>query len=172
VSPSLTLAPRPRTGPALRRSKLVIVRFGRGQQHDLGPPPAAEVVALRYVSDHAGGLEVVEPALHALSMRPHERRALGEPLRGSTPGHHWRQPHDELLDRRRVARGASRVSQPEQVPLDGVRTRLEAVIARRDAAAAASSTPEQRTDDQAPGLGRKRLARGPIPAATRNGAAR
>jgi hypothetical protein len=78
----------------------------------------------------------------------------------------------ELLDGRRVPRGARRVPEPEQVPLDRVRPRLEPVVARRDAAASAAGTPEQRADDQAPRLTRERLARRSVPAATRNGAAR
>jgi hypothetical protein len=93
-------------------------------------------------------------------------------LRRSTPGHHRRQPHDELLDRRRIARGARRVPEPEEVALDRVRAGLEAVITRCGAAATTPSTPEQRTDDEAPGLGRKRLAQRPVPATTRKGATR
>ena len=104
----------------------------RGEEHDLRAPPAPELIALRLMRDHARGLQVVEPALHALAMRAHEPRPLRALARDLAPAHHRRQPHDQLLDRRRVPRRARRMPEPEQVPLDRVGARLQPVVARRD----------------------------------------
>jgi hypothetical protein len=166
------LAGPPRACTPLGDAQLLGRRRGRGEEHDLRAPPPATCVALGLMRDHAGGLEIVEPALHALAMRAHEPRPLRPPPRHRAPAHHRRQPHNQLLDRARVARRARRMPEPKQVALDRVRARLEPVIARRDAAAPATRTTEQRAHDQAPGLGRKRLARRPIPATTRNSATR
>jgi hypothetical protein len=98
--------------------------------------------------------------------------SLGTATRGSAPAHHRRQPHDELLDRRCKPRRARRMPEPEQIALDRIDARLQPIIAGRDAAAPAPRGRQQRTDDQAPGLGRQRLARRPVPATARNTAAR
>ena len=88
-------------------------------------------VALGLVRDQAGRLQVVEPALHAAPMRAHEPRPLRRVARDRAPAHHRRQPHHQLPDRRRVARRPLRVPEPEQVPLDRVRARLQPIVARR-----------------------------------------
>ena len=101
-------------------------------------------------------------------MRAHEPRALGAVSWDGTPRHHRRQPHDELLDRRRIASRARSVTEPELIPLDRVEPRLQPIIAHRRAAARAASTRNQRVHHDATGLVRQRPARGPVPAAARN----
>ena len=112
---------------------------GRAQKHDLRPPPAPAAVALGLVLDQAGRLKVVEPALHALSMRSDEARPRSAGAWHRPPPNHWREPDDELRERRRVARRRSRVAEPEQVALDRVGPGLQPIVAGRRAA-----TPETR----------------------------
>lgn len=142
-------------------------RRRRGEQEDLRPPPHAVAVPLRLVCDHASGLKVVEPPLHAAAMRADERRAPSRLPRDCAPADHWRQPHDELTDRRRVPSRAGGVPQPEQVTLDRVRARLEAIVPRGRAAAFPPGTAEQRHDDEPPGLRWQRLGCWPVPATRR-----
>ena len=100
-----------------------------------------------------------------------KRARAARAARHLAPAHHRRQPDDELLDRRREARRARRVPEPVRVALHGVHPRLEAIVARRRAAAGAPRATEQRAHDQATRLGRQRLASRPIPAtATRRSA--
>lgn len=98
-------------------------------------------------------------------MRAHDACSLGAAARHRPPSHHRCQPDYELRDRGGVARRAGRVPQPEQGALDGVRARLEAVVAGRGAAASGACSSEQGADDQAAGLGRQRLASRSVPAA-------
>ena len=64
------------------------------------------------------------------------------------------------------------MAEPEQVPLDRVEPRLEAIVTGRDASTRTPCATDKGADDETAWLGRKRLARRPVPAATRNGAAR
>jgi hypothetical protein len=112
----------------------------------------------------AAGLQVIQPALHALAMRAHEPRPLRPITRDRAPADHRRQPHHELLDRRRKPRRALCVAQSEQVPLDRVRARLEAIVSRRRATASSASSPQKRAHLHAAQLSGQRLDRRPIPA--------
>jgi hypothetical protein len=167
---ALAHAPSPRPRPGNPQ----LIDGGRrpGQEHDLRAPPAAMLVTLGLVRDHASLLQVIHPALHALAMRAHESRPLHARRRNGAPAHHGRQPQDELLDRSCEPRRPSGVSKPKQVALDRVRPRFQPIITRRDTPARAASPTEQRGHDQPSGLGWERLARRPIPAATRNSATR
>ena len=93
--------------PALRATlgdtQLLGIRHGRREQHDLGAPPPATRVALGLMGGHAGGLQIVEPTLHALAMRTHEPRPLGLASRDGTPADDRRQADHELLERAREA---------------------------------------------------------------------
>ena len=137
-------------------------------QHDLRSPPRPARVALGFVDDQAGGLEVVEPALHAAPVRADEPLPLDRIARDRTPADHRRQPCDELRDRGRVAGGTRRMTEPEQVALDRVGARLQAVIARRAAPARSPRPGQQRDDHVPPGLRRQRLDRRPIPTTRRD----
>jgi hypothetical protein len=170
LTPVLPGLPGTRSPPS--GAEFLAVGVGGAEEHDLRPPPPPEAVALRNVSDQASDLEVVEPPLHALAMSAHEPTALRSAAGWGTPSHHRRQPHDELLDRRRVARRPCGVTETEEVAFERVGARLEPVIAWRAAPSHAARAPEQRADDESTGLGWKRLARRPVPAATPNGAAR
>ena len=143
-------------------------RRRRAQQHDLRAPPQPVAVALGLVRDQAGGLQVIQPALHAAPMRAHEPRPLGAIARDRTPADHRRQPRHQLRDRRREARRALRVPEPEQVALDRVRARLQPIITRRRAAARSRrARPSSAHDHQPARLSRQRLDRRPIPTTRR-----
>lgn len=165
----LTRAPPP--CPLARCLQLFATRLGRSLQHDLRAPPPAGVVALGLVGDQTRGLQVVQPALHALAVRAHKPPSLSASGRDLTPAHHRRQPHNQLLDRARKPARARRVPQPEQVPLDHIHTGVDPVIARRDAAACPARTSKQRTDDEPAGLGRKRRPSRAVPTPLRRRAA-
>ena len=105
-------------------------------------------------------------------MRTHVSRPGRARRRDGAPAHHRRQPHDQLLDRACEPTRSSRVAESEQVALDRVGPRLQPIVTRRDTPASTPSPQKQRADDQATRLGRKRLARRPIPATTRNSATR
>src|SRR3954452_24670791 len=66
----------PAAGSSPRLFELDRFRCRRSLQHDLRAPPGPVLVALGLVHDQAGGLEVVEPALQATAVRPHEPRTL------------------------------------------------------------------------------------------------
>jgi hypothetical protein len=166
ASSTLPPAPAARTPP--RRGPLALRRLRRRQQDDLRPPPPPGAVPLGLVHHQARALQVIQPALHAAAVGPHEPRTLSRAARHRTPPDHRRQPRDELPNRRRVPRRAGRMTEPEQVPLDRVRPRLQTIVTRRSAAAREASTREQGGDDQTPGLVRQRLARRPIPTARRS----
>ncbi len=125
---------QPRARSAATRNSSAGLR--RREQHDLGPPPLPTLIALGLVRDDARRLEIVKPALHALPVRTHEPRPFAAPARNPAPAHHRRQPHDELLDRRRVPPRTGGVPEPEQVALDRVHARLEPIVTRRRAAPA------------------------------------
>ena len=80
--------------------------------------------------------------------------------RDRTPADHRRQPHDQLRDRRRVARRPRRVPEPEQVALDRVRARLQPIVARRRAPAR-SPRPGQQTRRPPAARARPAAARSP-----------
>ena len=105
-----SLARSPASCATLRGRELAGGRRRSGEQHDLRPPPTPALVALRLVGDQPGGLEVVEPPLHAAPVRADEPRTLRSPTRHGSPPHHRRQPDDELRDRRRVPRRPRRMT--------------------------------------------------------------
>ena len=78
--PQATCPPPFPTTPAIRPlsspRELVRIRRRRDKQHDLGAPPLPALVALGLVRHHAGRLQIIQPALHALSMRPHKATPL------------------------------------------------------------------------------------------------
>jgi hypothetical protein len=150
----------------LRHPQFLSCRLGRRQKHDLGSPPLPALIALRLMRDHAGRLEVVEPALHALAMRTHEPRPLHAPARHLAPAHHRRQPHDKLLDGRREPTRVRGVTEPEQVALDRVRTRLQAIVTRRRASPRPARASQERVHHQAARLGGQWRARRSIPTTT------
>jgi hypothetical protein len=95
--PTCALACLPCPSPALSHAEFLLARIGRREEQDLRAPPAARVIALRFVLHHASELQVIQPTLHALAVRAHE--ACSRLPRGRlTPAHHRRQPHDELLN--------------------------------------------------------------------------
>ena len=148
-----------------RDAELVGGRRRRVQERDQRAPELAAVVVLALVGDHAGGLELVEPPLHGLAVRAHPALAVGAALRGAPPPHRRRQADDELRDRARVVARALPGAPAPQHPLDGVRARLEAIVARGATAARVTRDVHERVDQQAPGLGRHGRPLGPIPAA-------
>ena len=125
------------------------------------------VVALGLVRDHARGLQVIQPALHAACDARARTAPARRVARDRAPAHHRRQPRHQLPDRRREPRRALRVPEPEQVALDRVRARLQPIITGRRAAARAARAAQQRGHHHAPGLGRQRLDRRPIPTTRR-----
>ena len=147
-----------------RQPQLLRPRHRCGQEQDLRAPPRPALVALRLVRHHAGGLQVIEPPLHAAAMRPHEPRPLGALTRNRPPAHHRRQPRDQLLDRTREPARPRRVTQAEQVALDRIGARLEPIVTRRRAPACPPRAAQQRGDDQPAWLGRDRPTPRAIPA--------
>ena len=102
------------------------------EQHDLRAPPQSAAVALGLMRDHARGLQVIEPALHAACGARARTAPAPHRSRGTrAPAHHRRQPDYELLDRGREPRRPRGVTEPEQVALDRVDPRLEPIITRR-----------------------------------------
>lgn len=166
---SSPFARSPAAGATASRSELLRGRLRRELQHDLCAPPAATVVALGLVYDQARRLEVVEPPLHAPAVRTHVARPRSAPTRHRSPAHDRCESDDELGDRRRVARRAARVPEPEQVALHRVHPRLQPIVAGRDAAARGARPTEQRANDRAARFGRQRLDRRPVPTAARRG---
>jgi hypothetical protein len=167
-----SLTRRPAARPCGREPRLDVCRHRRSEQHQLRPPPQPCAVLLRLVRDDTRGLQVIEPALHTAPMSPNEPRARSYTARHRSPAHDRREPDDELLDRRRKARRARRVPEPEGVALHRVHARLQAIVPRRRATARPTRPTQQRRDDQAPGLRRQRLARRPIPTTRRTTAMR
>jgi hypothetical protein len=166
-APASSFPPAPAPRAPLRHAQLLGGRLGRREQLDLCAPPLPALVALGLMRDHAGGLEVIQPALHALAMCAHEPCALRQLAWDAAPAHHRCQPHDELLDRAREPPRPRRVPEPEQVALDRVRPRLDPIITRRDAPAGAPGAAQQRAHHQPAGLRWQRRVRRPIPTARR-----
>jgi hypothetical protein len=110
----------------------------------------------------------VQAALQAAPVRPDERGSPDAIARNRTPADHRCQPHDQLADRRRIPRRTGCVPEPEQVPLDRVRARLQPIVPGRRAPALASRSPKQRDDDQRSRLSRQRLTRRAKPTTTRS----
>jgi hypothetical protein len=98
------LACAPGLGAVSGDAQLLLGRLGRCQEHELRAPTAACAIGLGFVPHQPRELQVIQPALHALAVRAYERAPLDLFGRNGAPAHHRRQPHDELLDRGRVAR--------------------------------------------------------------------
>jgi hypothetical protein len=157
--------PAPR--PSSRDAQLLSCRGARLEQHDLRAPPLPAPVALGHVRDDPRGLQVIEPALHALAMRTHKPRPLTAAAGNRAPGHHRRQPDHQLLHRGRKPPRPAGVTEPEQVALDRVDPRLDPIITRRDTTPRTTGAPQQRAHHQPTRLSRQRRARRPIPTTTR-----
>ncbi len=162
-----TLATPPTPSTSSCKAQLLRRRIARDEQNDLGAPPLPAPVALGHVSDDARGLQVIEPALHALAMRAHEPRPLSAIPWDPTPAHHRRQSNHQLLHRRREPPRASHVTEAEQVALDRIHPRLDPIVTRRDTTPRATSAAQQHAHHQPARLGRQRRACRPVPTTTR-----